>query len=252
MIEHSSYLIEQIEYMGGGSFGAVHKVNVYNRKMHLCGQFAMKTMKSDAREAEDFRKRFMREGHLQSKCIHSNIVPIYICNLSSAEPWFVMELGETDVEKLILEGNFPRQERLKCIYDLLLGMEFIHSRKLLHRDIKPSNMVKVDNKYKIADFGLVKNTVPNPNSVPLTAIGQGMGTPGFVAPEAVFGHFSDQTDIYAIGSFIQFVCYNDEYLTAKLLPIINKCREDVPANRFQTVSQLLDVFKPIFNGEQNA
>lgn len=252
MLEHGSYLIEQVVRMGGGTFGEVHKVNVYNRKMFLCGQYAMKTMKSSALEAEEFRKRFMREGHLQSGCIHHNIVPIYICNLSSNEPWFVMELGEIDVEKLILSGDFTRNERLNCIRDLLLGMRFIHSRALLHRDIKPSNMVKVGDKYKIADFGLVKNTNPNPDSVQLTAIGQGMGTRGYVAPEASFGHYSDQTDIYAIGSFIYFVCYNDGDLLKKLTPIINKCRENIPADRYQTVERILDVFMPIYEGEKNA
>lgn len=252
MLEHGNYSIEQVVYMGGGTFGEVHKVNVYNRKKHLCGQYAMKTMKSSALEAADFRKRFMREGHLQSTCIHPNIVPIYICDLSSIEPWFVMELGETDVEKLILSGSFSRDERLNCIRDLLLGMRFIHSRALLHRDIKPSNMVKVGDQYKIADFGLVKNTNPNPNSVQLTAIGQGMGTPGYVAPEAAYGHFSDQTDIYAIGTFILSACYNDAGLEQKLQNIINKCRETVPANRYQTVNQILDVFMPIYEGEKNA
>ena len=66
-------------------------------------------------------------------------------------------------------------------------MSHIHQQKLLHRDIKPSNMVKVGDKYKIADFGLVKDTVSSPETTPLTAIGQGMGTPGFLAPEAVLG-----------------------------------------------------------------
>ena len=42
-------------------------------------------------------------------------------------------------------------------------------------------MVKVGDKYKIADFGLVKDTVSSPETTPLTAIGQGMGTPGFLA-----------------------------------------------------------------------
>ena len=252
MIERCNYLIEPIEYMGGGTFGSVYKVNVYNRKKYLCGQFAMKTMKYDARETDEFRQRFIREGHLQSKCAHKNIVPIYICKLEGIEPWFVMELGEIDVEKLIISDEFPRKERLNCIIDLLYGMEFIHSRKLLHRDIKPSNMVKVGNDYKIADFGLVKNTVLNANSAQLTAIGQAMGTPGFLAPEAVFGHYSDQTDIYAIGTFLEFTCHNEPHLLSKLLPIINKCREHIPANRYQSVSQILDIFIPIYNGEQNA
>ncbi|MFW1853461.1 serine/threonine protein kinase [Acinetobacter guillouiae] len=252
MLEHGSYLIEQVVSMGGGTFGEVHKVNVYNRKMLLCGQYAMKTMKSSAREAEEFRQRFTREGHLQSGCVHHNIVPIYICNLSSSEPWFVMELGETDVEKLIINGNFPANERLNCIRDLLLGMHFIHNRGLLHRDIKPSNMVKVGNLYKIADFGLVKNTNPNPDSVALTAIGVPMGTPGFIAPEAVFGHFSVQTDIFAIGTFIYCVTYNDEYLFKKLSPIFNKCRQEKPADRYQTVERIIEVFLPIFEELNNA
>ena len=70
----------------------------------------MKTMKSNAREIESFRRRFVREGHLQAKCSHPNIVQIYICDLESVEPWFVMELGEIDVEKLIINGKFPKKK----------------------------------------------------------------------------------------------------------------------------------------------
>ena len=125
-------------------------------------------------------------------------------------------------------------------------MSHIHQQKLLHRDIKPSNMVKVGDKYKIADFGLVKDTVSSPETTPLTAIGQGMGTPGFLAPEAVFGHFSDQSDIYAIGTFLEYMCYLDEELTRKLAPIINKCRAHVPSDRYQSVNQILKIFLPIY------
>ncbi|EKU50891.1 kinase domain protein [Acinetobacter sp. WC-323] len=252
MLYRGSYKIESIDDMGGGSFGVVQKVKVYNQKDYLCGIYAMKTMKSDAREIENFRNRFKREGHLQARCCHPNIVSIYICDLESPEPWFVMELGETDVEKLILGGNFPTAEKLECILHLLLGMSHIHQQHLLHRDIKPSNMVKVGSTYKIADFGLVKSTVSNPGSTPLTQIGQGMGTPGFMAPEAAFGVFNNFTDIYAIGTFIEYVCYNDAVLERKLSSIIHKCHEYMPAHRFQSINQILDAFMPIYQEMKNA
>lgn len=252
MFYRGGYKILPIENMGGGNFGVVQKVEVYNQKDHLCGLYAMKTMKSTAREVEDFRIRFKREGHLQAKCCHQNIVSICICDLENDEPWFVMELGETDVETLIVEGPFPIEEKLKCILHLLLGMTHIHSQNLLHRDIKPSNMVRVNGIYKIADFGLVKNTNPNPGSAQLTAIGQGMGTPGFVAPEAAFGFYNNLTDIYAIGTFIEFVCYNDTELGSLLSMIINKCRERIPAERYQSITQILEVFMPIYEEMTNA
>lgn len=251
MIIRGSYKIEPIEDMGSGTFGYVQKVRVFNQKDHFCGYFAMKTMTSDFREIENFRRRFMREGHLQAKCSHPNIVQIFICNLEADQPWFVMELGEIDVEKIIISEDFPRRERLECILHLLLGTDHIHKLNLLHRDIKPSNMVKVGDKYKIADFGLVKDMVSNPETTPLTAIGQGMGTPGFLAPEAVFGHYSQQSDIYAIGTFLQFVCHCDNELFKKLSPIINKCRAHVPGERYQSVEQILKSFLPIYEEGNN-
>ncbi|HEM7759313.1 serine/threonine protein kinase [Acinetobacter baumannii] len=252
MLFRGNYKIEPIEEMGGGSFGEVQKVRVYNQKDHLCGIFALKTMQSTAREIDDFRKRFKREGYLQSKCCHPNIVSLYICDLDNDEPWFVMELGDKDVGKLILEGLFPKEEKLKCILHLLFGMAHIHGLKLLHRDIKPSNMVRVGGVYKIVDFGLVKNTEPNPGSTQLTAIGQVMGTKGFAAPEVAIGHYDYLTDIYAIGTFIEQVCYGDEQLASALLPIINKCRERIPTQRFQSIEQILDAFMPIYEEGKNA
>ncbi|ENX13298.1 hypothetical protein F895_02602 [Acinetobacter sp. CIP 64.2] len=252
MLHRGNYKIQPVDGMGGGTFGEVQLVKVFNQKDHFCGFFAMKTMKSDAREIDSFRKRFKREGYLQAKCSHQNIVSIYICDLDNVEPWFVMELGDKDVQKLIVEGPFPREEKLKCILHLLLGMVHIHGLKLLHRDIKPSNMVRVNGIYKIADFGLIKNTEPNPGSTQLTAIGQAMGTRGFAAPEVAFGHYDYLTDIYAIGTFIEQVCYDDETLGNTLFPLINKCRENQPLHRFQNIQQILNVFMPIYEGELNA
>lgn len=254
MIEHGNYKIEPIKGMGGGTFGYVEMVKLFNNKGHVCGLYAMKTLNANAKEVENFRKRFIREGHLQASCNHHNIVPIYLYDLNAAHPWFVMELGETDIQTLLVENNFPRFERLKCILHLLNGLKFIHSKGFLHRDLKPSNMIKSGDFYKIVDFGLVKNTAPSVDSTQLTAIGiqgGGMGTPGFIAPEAAYGVYNEQTDIYAVGTFMEMLCHNDVILEQKLSRLIQKCRA-MPIDRYQTVDSILQAYLPIMEGLTNA
>ncbi|MCO8056266.1 serine/threonine-protein kinase [Acinetobacter towneri] len=248
MIEHGNYKIKPKDFKGGGAFGSVEVVELYNIRGHLCGLYAMKTLKATAAEVENFRRRFIREGYLQASCIHTNIVPIYLYNLHAANPWFVMELGENDVQTLLLSGTFTRDEKLKCLRHLLEGLLFIHAKGFLHRDIKPSNMVRSGGVYKIADFGLVKNTSPSVDSTQLTAIGQGMGTPGFLAPEAIFGVYNEQTDIYAVGTFIEYLIHNDSILEKVLSRLFKKCKEHLPANRYQNIKQVLEDYIPIMDG----
>ena len=77
---------------------------------------------------------------------------------------------------------------------IIVGLEYIHSQKIIHRDIKPENLVLDDNGYvRITDFGIAKSY--RNNNAKETS-----GTPGYMAPEVMKGQNHSYTvDFFALG-----------------------------------------------------
>ena len=77
---------------------------------------------------------------------------------------------------------------------IIVGLEYIHSQKIIHRDIKPENLVLDENGYlRITDFGIAKSF--SNNNAKETS-----GTPGYMAPEVMKGeNHSYAVDFFALG-----------------------------------------------------
>ncbi|HHV2515624.1 TPA: protein kinase domain-containing protein [Escherichia coli] len=172
MEERGNYLIEPLEVIGSGGFGLVEKIRLYNSQRKICGLYARKILRPDATDPELFT-RFEREVRYQTECLHTNIVQIFICHLQNAQPWFVMELAETNLEEEIKSGTLTKAEKISIVKMVLNAVGWIHKKGYLHRDIKPLNVLKFkDGIYKLSDFGLAKNVSPDANTQLLTQIGQ--------------------------------------------------------------------------------
>lgn len=245
MIEHGNYRINPIRVIGKGSFGVVEEVELYNKAGSLCGNYAMKTLSiSDDNDLEEFRKRFLREGRYQANFVHKNIVPIYLYSLNVDKPWFIMELGKSDVYTELSNGTLTLIDRLEIITCLLDAMAFIHKSGYIHRDIKLPNLIKFDSVYKISDFGLVKNTQPNQDSA-LTVIGAQMGTQGYWAPETSYGDYTYKADIYSIGVLLSTLVRAEPSLNGKMTDLINTCTSYMPASRYENIENIITDFKKI-------
>lgn len=70
----------------------------------------------------------------------------------------VFEYVDCDLKKFMEAHTFTEEEVKKIIYQLLLGLDYCHSNRVLHRDLKPQNiLVNKDNlTIKLADFGLAR------------------------------------------------------------------------------------------------
>lgn len=234
MEERGNYLIEPLEVIGSGGFGLVEKIRLYNSQRKICGLYARKILRPDATDPELFT-RFEREVRYQTECLHTNIVQIFICHLQNAQPWFVMELAETNLEEEIKSGTLTKTEKISIVKMVLNAVGWIHKKGYLHRDIKPLNVLKFkDGIYKLSDFGLAKNVSPDANTQLLTQIGQYPATPKYFDYNVFLNGYSKQSDIYSIGILIE------ELNIDGFDDIINKCTHRQLNKRFLTVEQIFE------------
>lgn len=134
---------ELIEEIGEGGFGVVTKVRDEDGNI-----WAMKTYKApnipDIDEAQ-LRKRFEREVRYQSNISHPNVVSIVDSNLEDNPPFFVMELAECSLLDEIQDDHTLGGAPNNALFNILAGLEAIHTLGITHRDLKPGNILKFEN-----------------------------------------------------------------------------------------------------------
>jgi serine/threonine protein kinase len=112
----------------------------------------------------------------------------------------VMELleGETLRARLLRLGPLPIATALAVARQTLSALAYAHARGVVHRDIKPENLVLLpDDLLKVADFGLARDGTGPTVTVP----GEILGTPYYIAPEALTGQRVDgRADLYSFGA----------------------------------------------------
>ncbi len=150
-----------VRLLGSGSYGsvceAVHKASKTT--------VAIKKVLNLFDDKVDC-KRVLREVQLLRKLDHPNVVKIY----EILEPkdqkrfdcvYIVLEYAQSDIKKLVKSAiHLQRIHIQKLVYNLLVGLKYVHSANVLHRDIKPANiLINEDCTVKICDFGLARSTV---------------------------------------------------------------------------------------------
>lgn len=124
---------------------------------------------------------------------------------------FILELGDCDLASYI--RNTPtgvyRKNQKKIMFDLLLALDFIHSRKVIHRDIKPANVIIFDSdgeiKAKLTDFGISKNHSVHGRNTP------GAVTLSYRAPEIAREHNYDmKSDVWSLGLLFVDIIRKDD------------------------------------------
>lgn len=251
MDEFGNYFIEDVEKLGRGGFGEVYRVNVYNRSKSCVTQYARKYFSpspendnTPVREIADLRERFLVEIKTQYTLNSINydlIAPIVLFNTNGDQPYFVMELAESNL-RIIINQGMSDNEKQTSVIQILEGVKLIHDNQYIHRDLKPENILKYHNgKYKISDFGLVKDLDTVRAEIKTRFKPNALGTDGYRAPEiGDSGIFSRQTDIYALGKIISDIYAGTA--TGKVKNIINKCTAFIPEYRYDSVNELLEEF----------
>jgi serine/threonine-protein kinase len=199
------YRLDQLLEVGG--MGAVY-LGTHTR---LQKQVAIKVLRRELAEMPDMIERFQREAVSASRIGHENIVNV--SDLGTAQdgsPFLVMEYltGQTLRERIRECGALPIGLACAITREILAAIAAAHEAGIIHRDLKPENVFLVrgtrGESIKILDFGISR--VVEARGVEaaewrLTATGQVMGTPYYMAPEQAAGRsdIGGAVDVYAAG-----------------------------------------------------
>jgi beta-lactam-binding protein with PASTA domain/tRNA A-37 threonylcarbamoyl transferase component Bud32 len=186
---------EILERIGGGGMGVVWKANdkVLDRYV------ALKVLRPEMSEDEDFVRRFRREAKAAASLSHPNIVSIYDVGEDQGLYFIVMELveGETLRDKLTRQGKLEVEETLNIAGQICLGLSHAHTNQIIHRDIKPQNiLITTLGHVKVADFGIARAL----GGVSNTSTNVVVGSASYLSPEqARNGVVSARSDLYSLG-----------------------------------------------------
>ncbi|MGV3660116.1 MAG: protein kinase domain-containing protein [Prosthecobacter sp.] len=187
--------------LGRGGMGAVYKAV----QVSLDRTVAIKVLPGDLIDDTDsnFLERFRNEARTMARMNHPAIVNVYdFGETQTGLLYFVMEfINGTDVAQMIAtQGRLPEAYALSITAHVCDALNYAHTHGVIHRDIKPANiLINMDGAVKVADFGLAKQSDAGMSG--LTRTNMAMGTPDFVAPEALMPGvpLDGRADLYAIG-----------------------------------------------------
>ena len=148
------------------------------------------------------RERFAREFETLQRIHHPHIVTTLERGTWRGQLWYTMEIVEgPTLSKWVKEqGRLSAADGARLMLQAADAVAAAHRAGIVHRDIKPGNLVLFDDgaRLKVLDFGLVKGVDA---SASLTAAGQVVGTPVWMAPERlqVAAAAHPTWDVYALG-----------------------------------------------------
>jgi WD40 repeat protein len=196
------------EQVGAGGMAVV-----YRARDERLGRLAALKIMAPAMAADAlFRQRFTRESRAAAAVDHPHIIPVYEAGEAAGVLFIAMRfVSGGDVGSLLFrEGPLSPARAVSIISPVASALDAAHAAGLVHRDVKPANMLldthpdRPDHVY-LSDFGLSKGV----HSGRLTASGQFLGTPDYIAPEQIEGlHVDGRADQYALA------CVVFELLTA--------------------------------------
>lgn len=190
---------EIIEKIGEGGMAYVYKARcrLLNRNV------AIKVLREEFVNDEEFVKKFRRESQAAASLSHPNIVNVYDVGVEEIQGrsihYIVMEYikGKTLKEIIREKGKLSVDETLDYSMQIAEALEHAHKNHIVHRDIKPHNiMITDDGRVKVTDFGIARaattSTVTNSTNV--------IGSVHYFSPEQARGGYTDEkSDIYSLG-----------------------------------------------------
>ncbi|KFN10900.1 Stk1 family PASTA domain-containing Ser/Thr kinase [Bacillus pseudomycoides] len=184
-----------LKMIGGGGMA-----NVYLAHDDILGRdVAVKILRLDYANNDEFIKRFHREAQSVTTLSHPNIVNMYDVGEEDGIYYLVMEYvpGQTLKQYITQRGMLPIGEALDIMEQLTSAMAHAHHFEIVHRDIKPHNiLIRNDGVVKVTDFGIATAT----SATAITHTNSVLGSVHYLSPEQARGGIANkQSDIYSLG-----------------------------------------------------
>ena len=260
-----------VELLAIGGMGEVYRAT----DASLNRDVAVKILPDHLAADRDSLERFRREARAVASLSHPNVLAIYDFGSDRGVDYAVTELleGET-LRARLLRGRMAPREAIGLIAELCDGVAAAHARGIIHRDLKPENLFLTSSgRAKVLDFGLARlmaapepaESDASPTAALPTAPGTILGTVGYLAPEQIEGRtLGPATDVFALGCILYEVLTGrlpfaasshmrlllatlsdeaapmavDDSLAKAAEPIISRCLEKSPAERYPTAGEL--------------
>ncbi|XP_064233275.1 cyclin-dependent kinase 2 isoform X3 [Aotus nancymaae] len=214
---------QKVEKIGEGTYGVVYKA-----RNKLTGEVvALKKIRLDT-ETEGVPSTAIREISLLKELNHPNIVKLLDVIHTENKLYLVFEFLHQDLKKFmdasaltgiplplikgwilhsqsyyqsinkhLFNAQHIEKECKSYLFQLLQGLAFCHSHRVLHRDLKPQNLlINTEGSIKLADFGLARAF-----GVPVRTYTHEVVTLWYRAPEILLGckYYSTAVDIWSLG-----------------------------------------------------
>jgi serine/threonine protein kinase len=235
--------MREIREIDRGGYGVVHEVLV--GRQHLARK-TFNPITPDQALREKLKKRFKREVRIQSKINHPNIMPILDSDLDAGVPWFTMPLASESFEQKIIRDRSQGLVDIAAWQDILAAVEELHRLGYVHRDLKPQNLLWLDDKWTLADFGLILPVARDTTII--SSSHSAYGSHFYAAPEQLtdFRNAPEQADIFALGCILHDnvesapsrIPFAQIRSSGPYAVILEKCTEFDPRRRFQRVPAL--------------
>ena len=227
-------------------------------------------------------ERFHREIRIAARLQHPNILSLIDSGAAGRLLYYVMPYveGSTLRVRLVRDGELPVGEALRILREIADALAYAHGRAVVHRDLKPENVLFMAGHAQLADFGIAKALGDLGAGGEVTSGGIVVGSPGYMAPEAVAGTAAadHRVDLYAFGVLAYETLAGQHpfsgvepgqmilaHLTrepqplgglrpsvsAELNQLVMRCLEKRPADRWQSAEEIarrLDAMLASFSG----
>ncbi|KAM3140380.1 hypothetical protein pb186bvf_007540 [Paramecium bursaria] len=211
--------VEFINIIGQGSFGKVFKVKFkLNNKI-----YALKQQNKASLRMQSQLKYALNELDMMKGFCSPFLITLHCAFQTQNNLYQLMDYYENgDLSVYMTRGQvFDEYTAKFYISEIILAIQYLHSKNIIYRDLKPQNiMIADDGHIKLIDFGLAKDLKDNEYTQSFC------GSPAYLSPEVVNGDgASKATDVYSIGLLLYEMLFGyPPFYTTNVDELLNNIR----------------------------